>query len=544
MGLRIALVQSPAWGVDCPPYGIAVLKGFLEKQGHKARAHDLNVRLYNRASAGLKAQWAPDRHQFWMDEGSVEHALGGELAREVGSAVEEILAQQPRLVGFTTLFSNQAAALHLARQVKRRSPKTLVVFGGPQASRRAGAEAILGSRAADYCVEGEGELALLELAGRLERRESPEGAPGLTYRRQDRLVETPPPPRLTDLAALPFADFSDFPMLEYRDVGCVPVSLSRGCPNQCVFCYEVQYWERFRARKAESLVREVGFMRKTLPAVNWLWFHDSLINGNMLEMRKFAQGLIDAKIPTRWAAQAVIRKDMTRDVLQLLKDSGCISLNYGLESASFSVMLKMGKVLAKGADVDRIVRDTFEVGIDCVLNFMFGFPGESEEDFQASLDFVARNKDWITMVQPSPGFCDFYRGTYGYEHPEQFGIELNGGSHWSSLDGRNTYLTRMERFERFLELVNKLGLKCSYPHERLYLRNTIVGNYLFNKGRFDEALPYLEEAARSEPPNEIVSKRVEDCRERTGRLGLARRLRKLAGRMAGRVLGGLKRACR
>jgi radical SAM superfamily enzyme YgiQ (UPF0313 family) len=178
----------------------------------------------------------------------------------------------------------------------------------------------------------------------------------------------------------------------------------------------------------------------------------------------------------------------------------------------------MGKVLAKGSDVDAIVRDTAEAGIDCILNFMFGFPGETEEDFQASLDFVRRNKDYISMVQPSPGFCDFYEGTEGYKHPEKFDIVLREGSaHWNSKDGTNTYLTRMERFERFLEVVHGLGIKCSYPYRTVYLKNTIIGNYHFGYGRFDEAIPFLEKAMDTEPANGIVAARLEDCYWRTRR---------------------------
>jgi radical SAM superfamily enzyme YgiQ (UPF0313 family) len=517
-GLDAVLIQCPAWGVACPPYGIAVLKPYLAAQGFAVRTLDLNIRFYTAAGPDLRAQWDPSRHQFWMDPDCVRRAFDGELASEAERIVDEIVAANPRVVGFSTLYSNEQSSLLLARRIKARLPRCLVVFGGPQASKDAGGPKQVLSGVVDFAVEGEGELVFSAFLRRLKSGEDPALAPGLLFARDGRAVDTGLHPLAPEFSSFPFPDYSDFPMDDYQPAGTIPVSLSRGCPNDCAFCYEVQYWKRFRVRKAESLVAEVVHLKGTLKRVDHLWFHDSLINGHMGEMKKFAQGLIDAGVPTMWSSQAVIRKEMTRDVLDLLKASGCVCLNYGLESASFATMLKMGKHLAKGADLDAIVRDTTAAGIDCILNFMFGFPGETEEDFQISLDFVRRNKDHITMVQPSPGFCDFYQGTEGFKNPEKYGIDLREGSaHWTSKDGLNTYLTRMARFERFLAVIDELGLKCSYPYPRVYLKNTIIGNYHFTYGQYAQAIPFLEEASRSEPPNRVVAIRLEDCYRRTRR---------------------------
>ncbi len=515
MSTKVVLVQAPAWGVTCPPYGIAVLKAFLTGKGHCVLTSDLNLRFYLAAGTALRQQWQPERHLFWMDPGSVRRAFEGELCAVAQAAVSDILSAGPRVVGFSTLYSNEQASLILARLIKERRPDILIVFGGPQASKDAGAHKLLETGVVDYTFEGEGELSFAEFLERLDSGGDPGAGAGLLYRRDGKIVDTGLHPLAADLAALPPADYSDFPMRSYTELGCIPVSLSRGCPNKCAFCYEVQYWKRFRARKAASLIAEVAHQRTAVPVVRWLWFHDSLINGHMGELKTFAQGLIDAGLQTRWASQAVIRPEMSRKVLQLLKDSGCASLNYGLESASFATMLKMGKVLAKGSDLDRIVRDTFEVGIDCVLNFMFGFPGETEADFSLTLDFVKRNKSWITLAQPSPGFCDFYAGTEGQKHPEKFDIELGlWSAHWTSKDGTNTYLTRMARFERFLSVVHDLGIPCTYSGRTVYMKDTIVGHYLFEHGRYREAIAYLERAVEKDPPSEAVTLRLADSRRR------------------------------
>lgn len=524
MPLRVALIQSPAWGTTCPPYGLAVLKSYLRSRGHAAKAWDLNIEFHAAAGAASKLNWDASRHPVWLDREKVKAALSGELLPVAERSVEAVAAFEPDVVGFSCVFSNQHAAQILAGMVKRRLPKAVVVFGGPQASLDADGEGIAVDPNVDYVVQGEGEETFCELLERLERGAPMDDCRGLLYGRGGRLTKTPSRPLIADLTGLPHADFTDFPLDYYTDEGCIPVSLSRGCPNQCKFCYEVEYWDRFRVRKAHSLVAEVIGQYRTLPYVHSLLFHDSLVNGHMEELKRFAQGLIDAGVKTRWSSQAVIRKEMTREVLQLLKDSGCVCLNFGLESASFATMLRMGKVLAKGADLDRIVRDAHEVGIECVLNFMFGFPGETEADFQESLDFVRRNKDYISMVQPSPGFCDFYKGTYGHRNPDELGIVLAEGSAlWSSKDGANTYLTRLDRFERFLELVYSLGVRCAHP-PRLFMRDSVVADYLYARGERAAAAPHYLKAVRRDPFSVETLKRLIRCLEASGRgHGLAAR---------------------
>jgi radical SAM superfamily enzyme YgiQ (UPF0313 family) len=519
MSLNVSLVLAPAGGPMCPPLGIAVLKSVLQRRGHRVRAFDLNLKLYHAAGPALQPQWQPARHPFWLEQVQVEAALERGLESNAVNCVRDILETKPRVVGFTTLYSTEHASLWLARRIKEADPACLIVFGGPQASRHAAGPRLLDSGVVDVVVEGEGEETFAELLECVERGLGLDRCKGLLLKQGGQVVSTGARPLIADLSALPPADFSDFYMRSYTRPGMIPVSLSRGCPNECAFCYEVAYWERFRVRKAESLLAEIELHRRTLPKLDVLFFHDSLVNGHMGELRRFAQGLVDRDLRVAWGGQAVIRKEMTRQTLELLRRSGCRWLSYGLETASFSVMLKMGKHLARGAQLDRIVRDTFEAGIKCDLNFMFGFPGETEADFQMTLDFVRRNKDWISTVHPSPGFCDFHPGTYGHRRPDDLGIEIGAATaHWISKDGSSTYLTRLARFERFLDLVYDLRINCGYPYRKLHLRNTIIGNYHYAGGRFAEAAPYLERALAEEPPDESSRLRLMECLRKSGRL--------------------------
>lgn len=237
--------------------------------------------------------------------------------------------------------------------------------------------------------------------------------------------------------------------------------------------------------------------------IEYIDFHDSLINGNIAELEKLCDLIIAEGIEIQWGAQAAISQHMAPNLLIKMKKAGCICLSYGLETGSRRVMEHIGKLLAKGADIDRIIKDTHNAGIDCILNFMFGFPGETEEDFRQTLRFLSRNRRYIDMVNPSPGFCAFDKGSYAYEHPDEFDI-VHGecGALWESKDGENNYVMRLGRFERFLKEVKKLRIKSFYPYGELICRDTVMGHYYFTKKEWDNAILHLNEAVKQQPEDE------------------------------------------
>jgi len=75
----------------------------------------------------------------------------------------------------------------------------------------------------------------------------------------------------------------------------------------------------------------------------------------------------------------------------------------GIESGSERVLRLMNKWYNIN-DAERIIRHMYEVGICVTANFMFGFSGETEEDFQLTLDFLKRDGKYMG-VYPSRTYC-------------------------------------------------------------------------------------------------------------------------------------------
>jgi radical SAM superfamily enzyme YgiQ (UPF0313 family) len=216
--------------------------------------------------------------------------------------------------------------------------------------------------------------------------------------------------------------------------------------------------ERFRHRSARRVHEEILHEVFHHPEIGLFEFSDCLINGRMGELMALADLLIDRGPKIRWQAQAIVRPFMTRGVFDKLAASGCREMLFGIESGSQRVLDKMRKGF-RIADAGRVVRDATRAGIDVVANFMFGFPGETEADFAATLAFVEKNARWIRYINPNPAVAGMAPGTYLWEHAAEFGVAVPDGREWRTRDGRNTIAARLARYERFRKLCRTLGLQ-------------------------------------------------------------------------------------
>jgi hypothetical protein len=142
--------------------------------------------------------------------------------------------------------------------------------------------------------------------------------------------------------------------------------------------------------------------------------------------------------------------------------AGCNCIGYGLESGSQKIIDGMRKGF-KIKDAERIIRDTYNAGIETILGIIIGFPGETEDDFKETLKFIERNKDYISWVH-SPSECNVSFNNYIHNYPEKFNIILapnRDGELWYSKDGTNTHEERQRRIRIFNEFLSAVGVKTN-----------------------------------------------------------------------------------
>lgn len=496
--MKIALVQTPCWGLKSPPYGVASLSAYLKKNGHDTFKKDLNIDAYHYFDGtDIRKYWSLNEG-VWGDLKFIRKLFRSNRGW-VDAKVDELLSSGAGAIGFTVLWSTQPMSICFAEEIKKRDASKIVIFGGPQCERKVAGEWLVSLPEVDFVVPGEGEVTLTELLSALDRGEDGSAVRGVLYKKDHKGHFTGDRPQVRSLADLPFADFDGFDFNLYaEEMRTVPLSSSRGCPNKCIYCDEVVQWKYYRANPAERIFAELKYQLDR-HGVRRFEFADSLVNGKVDALEKFCDMVIAEDLNIAWMGQAVVRPEMTRDLLDKIRRSGCFHLCFGVEHSNPELMKKIGKILIQDTNLDDLMRNAHEVGLGIGVNWMFGFPGETDQDMEDDLAFFDRNARFLSniFINNSPGFCGFTPGCSAYHDPDEFDIVLGPDPiTWKSKDGSNTYLTRMRKFQRFSRHLKSLGVPLSF--EPFANENELTSNYYRMERQYGTAAKYMLASLKQE----------------------------------------------
>jgi radical SAM superfamily enzyme YgiQ (UPF0313 family)/MoaA/NifB/PqqE/SkfB family radical SAM enzyme len=463
--MEIVLIQCPVWGTYDPPLALAQLSACLKKANHQVHALDLNIELYLNRKENHKGLWAWEKCDFWYDAANVAKFFVENRSR-IDQYIKQILAYNPQIICFSVCTSSRFASLELAKRIKNEREDLRIVFGGTLFFEEAWSQRILLEGAVDIVAIGEGEVTLCELARLIEENKPLDNCLGIAYKINDQIFHNLPRPLMENLDELPFMDFFDLPLSNYDDKCHIPILASRGCVQQCVFCSSKAFWPGYRHMSGKRIFEEIKFHKDRVRGLGHIDFLDLLINGDIKSLNSLCDLMIDWGLnednSISWVANAIIRKEMSPDLLVKMKKAGCKHLIYGIEAGSQRVLGLMKKRYVL-EDADNVIKATHEAGIVATANFMFGFPGEGEEDFAQTLEFIKRNALYLDRVYPSRTFCAIEEFSYLHAHQAEFGIAVNSPNHlyWESVDGRNVYPERLRRCEEFCALASKLGIEVA-----------------------------------------------------------------------------------
>jgi radical SAM superfamily enzyme YgiQ (UPF0313 family) len=320
------------------------------------------------------------------DRGNPGHKVALiDLGREdVDGYVREILAFDPDLVGFSIFVWSTPTLVAVAREIKRRRPTCLIVFGGPSA-RTALFDLNYYRSPADYLdvvVEGDGEIVFRDVAALTDlSRASLEGVPGLTLPANGGWRRTAKRTEHVDLntIASPFE-------LELMPAGAVAyLETYRGCPMSCRFC-EWGTSEQVKAVfSADYISGELrAFDRLGAPAVFLL---DAGLNLNIRAFRNLREANRQTGFLKKAMLWAEIYPSVVRDEhLEFLTEIGPTYLGVGMQSMDQAV-LKLHQRPSESVRFEQVVRNLSTV-TNIELQIIFGLPGDTPEGFRRTLDYA------------------------------------------------------------------------------------------------------------------------------------------------------------
>lgn len=460
----IIFLTLPRLELRSPITAPAILKACVENAGFKAHCIDLNVDLWHRLdSKKFGHVWFDTdlsfRHEdkfnaFWIET----------LLPYAQDWVQDLKNKNPRWVGIT-IFSQRSRwiALYLCRLIRQEMPHCKIVIGGPFVS-QVGPK-FFAEGAIDAYVIGEGEEAIVDvLNGRLD-------CPGINGK---------PPVQMGDMDRIPIPNYDDYDFSKYpktwpdprvKDEGkmgseYIYITGSRGCVRKCDFCDVQSIWPKYRFRSGESIALEMKVQNNKYGIKNFL-FTDSLLNGSVKQLEDLCHSLVKFReqgemTDVQWQGQFIARPEfhMKDSVYQLMRKAGLFFVSIGVESGSEKVRNDMKKMFDNSA-LDYTFKACAKHNIQMAWLLLVGYPTETEEDFQETLDMLDRYQ-WINemglvrSVALGPTL-DIVPGSPLYNRQKDLGITWDENGNW--VLGENNRIVRIQRWLR----LKKKCLELNYP---------------------------------------------------------------------------------
>ena len=452
---KLLMILMPEWAPEFPPFNLARLVAVAKGAGYETHALDLNIKAYqylrNKVPGAIKPvldfdPWDGAREWKWLS-GNYFTDIHPHLESLFLEHVERICKDPPDVIGFSIYYCNEAPANWLIKEFRKRLPNVKIIIGGSNTHNQVEPMKDFSDKNGklyDYIGNGEGEMIMLEILEEIEN--------GIVH--ETTQVRRQPEEQRINISNLPLPDYGDFDFNEYRFPNGVCSELSRGCTAKCTFCEETHFW-RYRQRMSTDAVSEVEHLYYTY-GTDVFWFIDSLVNGNINELRAFCKGVAAKDLKIHWTGYSRCDGRMDLEFFQDLAKSGCMMLNYGIESGSQKVLDDMAKgVTIK--EMEQNLRDGRETGVMAFSNWMVGFPTEDHQDFADTMTFLWRNRN-TSLVNIAAGF-GFGLGptSVAGQNPEKFNLHDHQYMYqWITKDFRLSKMhvvMRMKMFAAFLQNV-------------------------------------------------------------------------------------------
>jgi radical SAM superfamily enzyme YgiQ (UPF0313 family) len=303
---------------------------------------------------------------------------------DVAAYVRDILAFEPDLVGFSIYVWSTPCMIAVAREIKRRRPGCIIVFGGPSA-RSALFELELYRDAGSYLdaiVEGDGEDIFREIAALPDlTRAGLQSIAGVTLPAGTGWERTPRRAVTADLDRLQ----SPFQLDLMRSGDVAYLETYRGCPLSCRFCEWGSSDKAKATFSADYIARELGaFERLRAPAVFLL---DAGLNLNIRAFRNLREANRRTGFLKRSLFWAEIYPSVIRDEhVEFLHEIGPTYLGVGMQSMDQAV-LRLHQRPGDSPRFEHAVRQLAAV-TTIELQIIFGLPGDTPEGFRRTLDYA------------------------------------------------------------------------------------------------------------------------------------------------------------
>lgn len=354
-GSARVLLVNPPMVVDAPPmfpsFGIGYVAMALKEHGCEVEILDI------------------DAHRFERDEVS-----------------RRLQAAAPDLIGIGGLASVYPYLKWLVPEIRRFYPAINIVLGGAVASSLK--EKCFETLDIDFAVIGEGEITIVELLEAIAGERGLSEVKGIAGRQNGDVVFAEPRPLMPSLDEVPILDHSLFPMdvLLKNSNGIAQVHTQRGCPYSCTFCFNCYrvVSNKVRYRPVENVLDEIGHLRQQYP-IELYAISGECVTAKKSWLQAFCSGLTERGLDIPYRVTSRV-DSIDEERLSWLRDSGCASISFGLESGSDRILQIMDKrtTAAQGVKAVQLAKNYIP---NIETSIILGYLGENQESLDETVDF-------------------------------------------------------------------------------------------------------------------------------------------------------------
>lgn len=410
--MKILLIEPPFYLLQdiksgSASLGLAMLAAVAHREGHEVKifAPDLEF-----LASGKR-------------EGVITNYSGiDEKMSRVKLQLGEIMKSlQPDIVGISIWTARVMTSLELAKHIKSIDSRMIIVGGGVHSTIMP--DDMLKSGLFDYLIRGEGEIAFTSLLHALQNGRDPkkENINCLSFIDGHGNFIHNPITYCDNLDGLTFPGYEHFINYEKFDKNAFKsIMYSRGCPFDCNYCASHKIWTRkTRAHSPSYIVRMIKHIHYKF-GTTYFRFDDDTFTLKPGPVREICELLKHEKLPIKWCCDTRV-ECVTPELLLEMKEVGLDFISMGVESGDPD----MRKKIRKNSSLE-VTKKAFRIAADAGIftnaYFMIGFPGETFEQANRTLDFIEE----LNPNYPCISVCIPYPGTDCYDIALEMGIIKQG----------------------------------------------------------------------------------------------------------------------
>jgi radical SAM superfamily enzyme YgiQ (UPF0313 family) len=347
-----------------------------------------------------------DRHEIRIEGYDVELD-----ARRIAASICDAA---PDVVGFSCYVWNMEKVLEVCPEIRRRSPGTRIVFGGPEVSPRA-QDLLRQNAEVDVIAIGEGEMTFSDLLESYAGGNPLEDVDGIAFRRGGEIKTTKPRALIKNLDDIPSPFLEGYVDCDKLGGYLYGYETFRGCPYSCSFCYwgrmfDVRYFSMERIKKELAVILNSSLRR--------MWLGDAVANLHKKRFKEFLRAVIEQNTETviDFEMVADILDEETIDLLGQLND-GYIA--FGLQSINDRALATIERnwdPVKFGRNVRLLRQRTDKIKI--YIDLIYGLPEDTLETYEAGIRYAMSLLP--QKIQPHPLLL--LPGSPLHTNPEAYGI--------------------------------------------------------------------------------------------------------------------------